>query len=154
MYPTCTQQDLWPPISFLDQLLRPHWFIYRTLSITNGSLRLAEPPGSQYASTPPHCSCHLTHLLNSQLLMTNGVGGVFLLTAHVTSTLNSWSPMGVGGEVWGPPPHCSCYFNSQLLITNGVGGGFCSLLMSPTKLIAAQQWNETDFIAVCQHSLS
>ena len=94
-----------------------------------------------------------------------------LLIAHVTSTLNSWWPMGVGWGWWGPPPHCSCHFNSKLLMTNGGGVGLVgsssslfmslqvstpddqwgwvvsssSLLMSPTKLIAAQQWNETDF---------
>ena len=92
---------------------------------------------------PSYCSCHF----NSQLLMT--VGGVVGLGRH--------------------PPHCSCHFSSQLLMTNGGwvgssfsllmslqcsncwwplgvgGGGSSSLLMSPTKLIAAQQWNETDF---------
>ena len=38
--------------------------------------------------------------------------------------------------------------NTQLLMTKGVGGGGVSsysLHISPTKLIATQQWNETDF---------
>ena len=45
--------------------------------------------------------------------------GVFLLIAHVTSTLNSWWPMGGGWEGWGSSHHCSCHFNSQLQMTNG-----------------------------------
>ena len=66
--------------------------------------------------------------LNSELLMTKGVGGV----ANGVSSSSLLISL-----------------NSQLLMTKGGWGGdgvsSSSLIISPTKLIAAQQWNETDF---------
>ena len=59
-------------------------------------------------------------------------------------SLNSWWPRV--GEVGCPPPHCSSHltFNSWWPRVGRVGWGVI-LLISLTKLIAAQQWNQTDF---------
>ena len=58
-------------------------------------LKQDKPLGSQYAGTPPHCSCHFS----AQLLITNWVEWVgVLLIGHVTSTLNSWWLMGWGSS--------------------------------------------------------
>ena len=58
------------------------------------------------------------------------ISSSLVMSLQLSTPDDQW---GVGGS----PPHWSCHFNYQLLMTNG-GGGSSSLLMSQTKLIAAQ----------------
>ena len=138
-------------------------------------VRSSQTSGSQYAGTPPHCSCHFNSQLlmtngvawwgslphcschfNSQLLKTNGVGGwgsssSSLMSLQLSTPNDQW---GWVGE-WGPP-HWSCHFNSQLLMTNGLGGWcpppHCSC-HQPSWLQDSSEMKMTS-ITVCQHSLS
>ena len=80
---------------------------------------------------------HYSHHFNSQLLMTD-VGWGRVGPPHCPCHFNFiTADGGVGGRV--SPPHCSRHFNSQLLIGGWGLRWSSSLLISPTKLNAAQQ---------------